>query len=98
MYGKILVAIDHSEISDRALCKARDLALLSDGELRVLHLRETRDREQGRDGLVGRAKDYAEYYRSRRRRRQADPRRDGCPRRGQPHSARLRPAGRSATT
>ncbi len=28
MYGKILVAIDHSEISDRALCKARDLALL----------------------------------------------------------------------
>jgi nucleotide-binding universal stress UspA family protein len=40
MYDKILVAVDHSEISDRALLKARDLALLSDGEVWVLHLRE----------------------------------------------------------
>jgi nucleotide-binding universal stress UspA family protein len=29
MYDKILAAIDHSEISDRALAAARDLALLS---------------------------------------------------------------------
>src|SRR5690242_21959207 len=40
MYDKILVAVDHSEISDRALDAARDLALLSRGEVWVLHLRE----------------------------------------------------------
>ena len=40
MYDKMLVAIDHSEISDRALAAARDLALLSKGEVWVLHLRE----------------------------------------------------------
>lgn len=40
MYDKILVAVDHSEASDRALDAARDLALLSKGEVWVLHLRE----------------------------------------------------------
>ena len=40
MYDKILVAVDHSEASDRALLAARDLALLSKGEVWVLHLRE----------------------------------------------------------
>jgi nucleotide-binding universal stress UspA family protein len=40
MYDKILVAVDHSEISDRAVLAARDLALLSRGEVWVLHLRE----------------------------------------------------------
>jgi nucleotide-binding universal stress UspA family protein len=40
MYDKILVAIDHSEISGRVLAAARDLALLSKGEVWVLHLRE----------------------------------------------------------
>lgn len=40
MFDKILVAVDHSEISDRALDAARDLALLSKGEVWVLHLRE----------------------------------------------------------
>ncbi len=40
MYDKILVAVDHSEISDRALDAARDLALLSKGEVWVLHMRE----------------------------------------------------------
>jgi len=34
------VAVDHSEISDRAVLAARDLALLSRGEVWVLHLRE----------------------------------------------------------
>jgi len=34
------VAVDHSEISDRALDAARDLALLSQGEVWVLHMRE----------------------------------------------------------
>lgn len=40
MYDKILVAVDHSEASDRALLAARDLALLSEGEVWVLHLLE----------------------------------------------------------
>ena len=40
MYDKILVAVDHSEISDRAVLAARDLAGLSKGEVWVLHLRE----------------------------------------------------------
>ena len=40
MYDKILVAVDHSEISDRAVVAARDLAVLSKGEVWVLHLRE----------------------------------------------------------
>ena len=40
MYDNILVAVDHSEMSDRAVLAARDLALLSKGEVWVLHLRE----------------------------------------------------------
>jgi nucleotide-binding universal stress UspA family protein len=44
MYDRILVAVDHSETSDRAVLAARDLAVLSEGEVWVLHLRE---REMG---------------------------------------------------
>ena len=44
MYDRILVAVDHSEMSDRAVLAARDLAVLSKGEVWVLHLRE---REMG---------------------------------------------------
>jgi nucleotide-binding universal stress UspA family protein len=40
MYEKILVAVDHSEVSARALTAARELASLSHGEVWVLHLRE----------------------------------------------------------
>ena len=40
MYDRILVALDHSPLSDRALLAARDLAVLSYGEVWVLHLRE----------------------------------------------------------
>jgi len=40
MYERVLVAIDHSEMSERALAAARDLASLSNGEVWVLHLRE----------------------------------------------------------
>jgi nucleotide-binding universal stress UspA family protein len=40
MYDKILVAVDQSPVSDRAVLAARDLALLSKGEVWVLHLRE----------------------------------------------------------
>jgi nucleotide-binding universal stress UspA family protein len=40
MYDRILVAVDHSEMSDRAVLAARDLAVLSKGEVWVLHLRE----------------------------------------------------------
>ena len=44
MYDRILVAIDNSEPSDRAVLAARDLATLSNGEVWVMHLRE---REMG---------------------------------------------------
>ncbi len=40
MYDKILVAVDQSAASDRAVLAARDLAELSHGEVWVLHLRE----------------------------------------------------------
>ena len=40
MYDKILVAVDQSPVSDRAVLAARDLALLSRGEVWVLHVRE----------------------------------------------------------
>ena len=40
MYEKVLVAIDRSENSKRALAAAQQLASLSDGEVRILHLRE----------------------------------------------------------
>lgn len=40
MYERILVAVDHSAASDRALAAARDLAVLSSGEVWVIHLRE----------------------------------------------------------
>jgi nucleotide-binding universal stress UspA family protein len=39
-YDKILVPVDHSPASERAVLAARDLALLSKGEVWVLHLRE----------------------------------------------------------
>jgi nucleotide-binding universal stress UspA family protein len=40
MYERLLVAVDHSEISARVLAAARDLASLSKGKVWVLHLRE----------------------------------------------------------
>ena len=40
MYERVLLAIDHSEVSKRALTAAAGLAALSDGEVWVLHLRE----------------------------------------------------------
>ena len=50
MYEKILVAVDHSAPSARALEAARELASLSQGEVWVLHLRE---REMmGKTGLL----------------------------------------------
>lgn len=49
MYEKILVAVDHSEITPRVLNAALQLASLSQGEVWVLHLRE---REMGKTGLL----------------------------------------------
>jgi nucleotide-binding universal stress UspA family protein len=40
MYEKILVAIDQSPVAERVLAAARELAQLSGGEVRVVHLRE----------------------------------------------------------
>ncbi len=49
-YEKILVAVDHSDITARVLDAARGLASLSRGEVWVMHLRE---RETvGRTGLL----------------------------------------------
>jgi nucleotide-binding universal stress UspA family protein len=49
MYERLLVAVDHSEVSSRVIAAARDLASLSKGKVWVLHVRE---REFGRLGLT----------------------------------------------
>jgi nucleotide-binding universal stress UspA family protein len=40
LYEKILVAIDESEVADRVLDAARELAVLAQSEIWVVHLRE----------------------------------------------------------
>ena len=40
MYERLLVAVDHSEVSARVLAAAKDLASLSKGKVWVLHLLE----------------------------------------------------------
>ena len=40
MYDRILMPVDHSDVAERVIDAARELALLSDGEVWVLHLRE----------------------------------------------------------
>ena len=40
MYERLLVAVDHSEVSARVLAAAKELASLSKGKVWVLHLRE----------------------------------------------------------
>jgi len=40
MYDRLLVAIDHSEVSPRVIDAAKNLALLSKGKVWVLHLLE----------------------------------------------------------
>jgi nucleotide-binding universal stress UspA family protein len=40
MYERLLVAVDHSEVSPRVVAAAKDLALLSKGKVWVLHLLE----------------------------------------------------------
>jgi nucleotide-binding universal stress UspA family protein len=40
MYERLLVAVDHSEVSPRVIAAARDLASLSKGKVWVLHIRE----------------------------------------------------------
>lgn len=40
MYEKILIAVDHSEQSDRAVDAGRDLARLSSGATHLLHVKE----------------------------------------------------------
>ena len=49
MYERLLVAVDHSEVSDRVIAAARDIATLSKGKVWVLHLQE---REWDRVGLT----------------------------------------------
>ena len=51
MYDKILVAVDQSPVAEQVLAAARELAQLSGGEVRVLHLRE-RELMGGRGGVV----------------------------------------------
>jgi nucleotide-binding universal stress UspA family protein len=40
MYERILAAVDRSEVADRVLAAAGELAAMSDGEVVVLHVRE----------------------------------------------------------
>jgi nucleotide-binding universal stress UspA family protein len=40
MYDKLLVAVDHSEVAERVIHAAREMALLSDGEVWLLHVQE----------------------------------------------------------
>src|SRR5258706_9390749 len=40
MYERLLVALDHSDSSERVLTAAKDLAALSKGQVWVIHLRE----------------------------------------------------------
>src|SRR5689334_134872 len=40
MYDRLLAAVDQSETAGRVIAAARDLALLSKGKVRVLHLLE----------------------------------------------------------
>lgn len=40
MYDTILMAVDHSDVAERVINAARDLASLFDSEVWVLHLRE----------------------------------------------------------
>ena len=49
VYGRLLVAVDHSEVSARVIAAAKDLACLAQGTVWVLHVRE---REFGRLGLT----------------------------------------------
>ncbi len=49
MYEKILVAVDESDIADRVLAAASDLAALSHAEVFVLHLHE---REPSKFGVT----------------------------------------------
>jgi nucleotide-binding universal stress UspA family protein len=49
VYERLLVAVDHSEVSSRVIAAARDLACLAKGKVWVLHVRE---REFGRLGLT----------------------------------------------
>src|SRR5262249_37585331 len=51
MYDKVVVAVDQSPVAERVLAAARDLARLSGGEVRVLHLRE-REIMGGRGGVL----------------------------------------------
>jgi nucleotide-binding universal stress UspA family protein len=49
VYERLLVAVDHSEVSPRVIAAAKDLADLAKGKVWVLHVRE---REFGRLGLT----------------------------------------------
>jgi len=40
MYGRLLLAVDNSDVAERVIGAARDLASLSNGEVWVLHVRE----------------------------------------------------------
>ena len=56
MNDKILVAVDQSEQSDRAVLAARDLAQVSGGSIKLVHVRE-RQVVPGRGGGVAEVED-----------------------------------------
>ena len=79
MYERMLVAVDHSEVTERVLAAARELALMSKGEVWVLHLRE-REVIPGL-GLVPTESDEEATSKVESCRRGADRGGDRCPRR-----------------
>ncbi len=49
MYDRLLLAVDHSDVAERVINAAREMASLSNGEVWVLHVREKE--VMGRGGL-----------------------------------------------
>ena len=97
MYDKILVAVDHSATSDRALLAARDLALLSHGEVWVLHLREREIAVKTGVAMMDETESDANAAVSAAVDKLTEVGREGA-RRGADHPVRLRRARTSSTT
>lgn len=55
MYERLLVAVDHSDVSARVLDAARELATLSAGEAWIVHVRERESVSRGHEETIDEA-------------------------------------------